>query len=195
VFHARVPDIAEVYVIDVNAGVPRQITHEDPGLAVATWSRDGRFIYASTLVGKGVSYRIPANGGAMVRLWEGDDVLESADGRYIFYTKTNAPGIFRRSLAGDPAKNPEEVIVPDYWRVGQLGGYVPVAGGIYYVSGDAQGKPGPFRYFNYASRKSMDVAPAVPGLGRGFSVSPDRRTMAFAASSEVGGDLLSLELR
>jgi Tol biopolymer transport system component len=195
VFHARVPDVAEVYVVDVNAGVPRQITHENPGPAVATWSRDGRFIYASTLVGKAVSYRIPAGGGPMELLWEGDDVLESPDGKNILYTKTNSPGIFRRSLQSDPVKNPEEVIVPDYWRVGQLGGYVPVPGGIYYVSGDAQGRPGPFRYFDYASHRSMDVAPAVPGLGRGFSVSPDRRTLAFAATSEVGGDLLSLELR
>jgi Tol biopolymer transport system component len=195
VFHARVPDIAEVYVVDVNAGVPKQITHENPGLAVATWSRDGRFIYASTLVGKAVSYRIPAGGGAMQRLWEGDEVLESADGKYILYSKTNSSGLFRRSVEGDPVKNREEVIVPDYWRVAQLGGYVPVAGGIYYVSGDAQGRPSPFRYFDYASRTSIDVAPAVPGLGRGFTVSPDRRTMAFAATSEAGGDLLSLELR
>jgi hypothetical protein len=76
-----------------------------------------------------------------------------------------------------------------------LGGYVPVAGGIYYVSGEAQGRPGPFRYFDYAAHKSIDIAPAVTGLGRGFSVSPDRRTLAFSASSEIRGDLLSLELQ
>jgi Tol biopolymer transport system component/DNA-binding winged helix-turn-helix (wHTH) protein len=195
VFHARVPDVAEVYVVNPDAGVPIQITHENPGLAVATWSRDGRFIYASTLVGQAVSYRIPAGGGPMERLWEGDDVLESVDGKYIFYSKTNSPGIFRRSFEGDPVKNPEELLVPDYWRAGQMGGYVPVAGGIYYVSGDSQGRPGPFRYFDYASRKSIELAPPVPGLGRGFSVSPDRRYIAFPASSDVGGELLSLELR
>ena len=83
----------------------------------------------------------------------------------------------------------------DFWPTNQLGGYAPVPGGVYYVSGDAQGRPGPFRYFSYASRKSVDVAPASIGLGHGFAVSPDQRRILFAASAEVGGNLLSLELR
>jgi Tol biopolymer transport system component len=195
-FHARVPDVAEVYVVDVNQGVPRQITHENPGLALATWSNDGRFLYASTLVGgTGFTYRIPAGGGPMERLWEGAWVRETADGNYVLYWKSHRPGIFRRSLKGDLSKSPEELLIPDFWPNNQLGGYAPVADGIYYVSGDAEGRPGPFRYFAYASHKSIDVAPAAPGLGRGFTVSPDRRRLVFAASPEAGGDLLSLELR
>jgi Tol biopolymer transport system component/DNA-binding winged helix-turn-helix (wHTH) protein len=195
-FHARVPEVAEIYVVDVDRGGARQITHEDPGLALATWSNDQRFIYASTLVGgTGTTYRIPLNGGPIERLWEGALVRETANGKYVLYWKTNAPGIFRRSLEGDLAKNPEQLLVPDFWPLKQLGGYAPVAGGIYYVGGDAQGKPGAFRYFDYASGRSTEVAPAVPGLGRGFTVAPDRRHLAFTASTEIGGDLLSLGLQ
>jgi dipeptidyl aminopeptidase/acylaminoacyl peptidase len=195
-FHARVPDVAEVYVVDVNQGVPQQITHADPGLAVATWSNDGRFLYASTLVGGiGFTYRFAAQGGTIERLWEGGLARESVDGKYILYWKTNAPGIFRRSLAGDLAKNPEELLIPDFWPNNQLGGYAPFSDGVYYVSGDAKGKPGPFRFFDYATRKSIDIAPPAPGLTRGFAVSPDRRQILFAASSKIGGDLLSLELK
>ena len=195
-FHARVPEVAEVYVVGLNQGTARQITHENPGLALATWSHDGRYIYASTLVGgTGVTHRIPAGGGPMERLWEGGLVRESVDGKYLLYWKSHAPGIFRRSLDGDVAKNPEELVVSDFWPNNQLGGYSPVAEGIYYVSGDVQGRAGPFRYFDYASRKSIDVAPAAPGLEKGFTVSPDRRRMVFAASAEIGGDLLSLEVR
>jgi hypothetical protein len=195
-FHARVPDVAEIYVVDLDQGVPKQITHQDPGLALATWSGDGQFIYASTLVGgSATEYRIPLDGGAMERLWAGALAKESIDGKYILYLKSNAPGIYRRALMGDVTKNPEELVVPDFWPQNQLGGYAPVAGGIYYVSGDAQGRPGPFRYFDYATRRSTDVAPAVPGLGRGFAVSPDRRRLAFAASAEVGGTLLSIQLQ
>ena len=195
-FHARVPDVAEVYVVDVNQGTTRQITHENPGMALATWSNDGRFLYASTLVGgTSTSYRFPANGGPIERLWEGGLVRETPDGKYVLYWKTNSVGIFRRSLAGDVVHNPEELLVPDFWPFGQLGGYAPVARGIYYVSSDAGGKPGPFRYFDYASHQSIEIAPALPGLGRGLAVSPDRRHMAYSASSEVGGDLLLLDLR
>jgi Tol biopolymer transport system component/DNA-binding winged helix-turn-helix (wHTH) protein len=195
-FHARLPDVAEVYIVDVNQGVPQQITHADPGLALATWSNDGRILYASTLVGGiGFLHRFPAQGGPIERLWEGSFARESVDGKYIFYWKTNAPGIFRRSLAGDPSKNPEECSIPDFWPNNQLGGYAPFADGVYYVSGDANGRAGPFRFFDYTTRKSMDVAPPAPGLRRGFAVSPDRRRILFAASSQIGGDLLSLELK
>ena len=195
-FHARVPEVAEVYVVDVNQGVPQQITHADPGLALTTWSNDGRFLYASTLVGGiSVTHRVAAQGGPIERLWEGSLARESVDGQYILYWKTNAPGIFRRSLAGDLAKNPEELLIPDFWPNNQLGGYAPFADGIYYVGGDAKGRPGPFRFFDYTTRKSIDVAPPAPGLKRGFAVSPDRRRILFAASSQIGGDLLSLELR
>ena len=195
-FHARVPDVAEVYVVDVKQGVPRQITHENPGLALATWSNDGRFLYASTLLGGiGTTYRFPANGGPMQRLWEGALAKESVDGRYILYWKTNTPGIFRRSLAGDVAKNPEELLVPDFWPLGQIGGYAPVAHGIYYVSANAGGKAGSFRFFDYSTRRSTDVAPPVPGLARGFAVAPDRRHLAFAARAGNGGDLLLLSLQ
>ena len=196
VFHARVPDISEVYVVDASGGVPRQVTHENPGLAVATWSRDGRFIYASTLVGgSAFSYRIPVGGGPAERLWAGDYFQESPDGKYILYTKTDAPGIFRRSLAGDASRNPEEQLVADFRRTNQIGGYAAVPGGIYYVSGNAQGQPSAFRYFDLLSHKSVDIAPAVAGLAQGFTVSPDLRHMAFSASAEVGGNLLALELR
>jgi Tol biopolymer transport system component/DNA-binding winged helix-turn-helix (wHTH) protein len=41
-FHARIPDVAEVYVVALSGGVPRQITHKSPGLALATWSNDGK---------------------------------------------------------------------------------------------------------------------------------------------------------
>jgi Tol biopolymer transport system component/DNA-binding winged helix-turn-helix (wHTH) protein len=194
-FHARVPDIAEVYVVDVKQGAPRQITQANPGLALVTWSRDGKYLYASTLVGgHATEYRFPATGGAMQRLWDCALLKESVDGRYAVYWKPNKAGIFRRSMAGDPAKNPEELIVPDFWPANQLGGYEPVEGGIYYVSADARGKPGPFRYFDYATRKSIDIAPAAPGLGRGIAIAPDRRHIAFAASSAAGGDLLLLKL-
>lgn len=193
-FHARVPDVAEVYVVDVKEGEALQITHENPGLALATWSGDGKYLYASTLVGgKGTTYRFPASGGPIERMWEGALLKESVDGKYVLYWKTNQAGIFRRSLAGDPRKNPEELLIPDFWPMGQLGGYAPVADGVYYVSPDERGRPGPFRFFRYATRKSVEVAPPVLGLGRGLAISPDGRTMAYVAGV-YQGDLFALKL-
>jgi tricorn protease-like protein len=93
-FHARTPDVAEVYVVDVSRGVPQQITHANPGLALATWSSDGRFLYASTLLGGiAVLHRLPSQGGPIERLWEGSWGRESVDGKFILYWKTNRPGM------------------------------------------------------------------------------------------------------
>jgi len=197
-FHARMPAVSEVYVVDVNQGVPQQITHENPGLALATWSNDGQFLYASTLVG-GVSvlHRFASRGGTVERLWEGELARESVDGRYILYWKSNTPGLFRRALKGNQAAiaEKEELLIPDVWPNNQLGGYAPFADGIYYVRSDETGRPGPFRFFDYASLKSIVVAPPAPGLKRGFAVSPNRRRILFPASSQIGGDLLSFELK
>lgn len=194
-FHARLPEVSEVYVVDIRQGEPRQVTHENPGLALATWSNDGKFLYASTLVGgTAVSYRFPAEGGKSERLWVGDLVKGSLDGKYILYRKSNTPGIFRRP-AEDAPKNREELLIRDFWPTHQMGGYAPTAGGIYYVSCDAAGKPGPFRFFDYRSHQSIDVAPAAAGLKSGLTVSPDGRRLLFSASKDAGGDLLSLQLR
>jgi len=83
-FHARVPDVAEVYVVDANQGVPRQITHENPGLALVTWSNNGRFLYASTLVGgRAVTYRMPATGGPIDRRRQARSLLEKQCTRHF----------------------------------------------------------------------------------------------------------------
>src|SRR5262249_33753964 len=133
--------------------------------------------------------------GSIEPLWEGVDVMVSAEGKHVLYWKSDAPGIYRRSLDGDLARNPEELLVADFWPIGQLGGFAPVAGGVYYVSADAHGKPGPFRYFDYRSRKSVEIAPAAPAISPGFSVSPDHRSLLYAAREGVGGDIWSLALR
>jgi tricorn protease-like protein len=92
-FHAWAPNTAEVYVVDLNQGVARQITHQDPGLALATWSDDERYLYASTLLGgTGTTYRFPADGGPAEKLWEGALARDSVDGKYILYWKGSTPG-------------------------------------------------------------------------------------------------------
>jgi hypothetical protein len=100
-------------------------------MALATWSNDGKFLYASTLTGgRGVTYRIrPENGslrsGPMECLWVGGLVRETPDSKYVLYWKTTAPRNFRRSLPGDLSRNPEETLVADFWPTNQLGGYAP----------------------------------------------------------------------
>jgi hypothetical protein len=55
-------------------------------------------------------------------------------------------------------------------------------------------QPGPFRFFDEASRTSRDVAaPAAAAPGPGLTVSPDRRRLVYSARTP-GSDLLLLDL-
>ena len=48
----------------------------------------------------------------MERWFEGKSATETSDGR-VLYIKNDRPGLFARSLAGDPTANPEERLVED----------------------------------------------------------------------------------
>jgi hypothetical protein len=194
-FQANTP-ISHIYVVDVNQGIPRQVALDDQGLNFASWSSDGQFVYASSFTKTGSTIvRAPADGGPEEQLWEGGWQRESPDGARLFYLKRNEPGIYSRSLKGDLARNPEELMVAGYEMSTNRGGYAPVRGGIYYVASNALGQVGPFRFFDESTRTSLDVAPPVRGLGPGFSAAPDRRSLVYTARARDGGNLLLLELR
>ena len=62
-------------------------------------------------------YRVPAESGEkgeseMERWFEGKSATETSDGR-VLYIKDDRPGLFARSLTGDPTANPEERLVED----------------------------------------------------------------------------------
>jgi Tol biopolymer transport system component/DNA-binding winged helix-turn-helix (wHTH) protein len=193
-FHARVPDIAQIYVVDVAAGVPRRLTNSATDLIAPAWSSDGRYLYAAGANVDPRVYRIRVDDGSMEPLFEGRFPFETPDGKRIVYAKGSKFGIFARSLEGDPAKNPEEKLVDDYTPLS--GGFEVFRDGLYYSSFTPLGIPKALRYFDYAQRRAIDIAPAPATLGVGLSVSPDQRHLLYSAIEETSGyDLLMLEFQ
>ncbi|MDR0779819.1 MAG: hypothetical protein LBF16_03865, partial [Pseudomonadales bacterium] len=126
------------------------------------------------------------------RLFRGELAIETTDGSKLLYTKLGEFGIFARSLAGDPAQNPEERLVDDYTPL--LGSIVPVADGFFYLGLTRIGQPRAFRFFDYATRTAKDVAVAAPSVNIGMTVSPDGRELLYAANAiESGTDLMLIE--
>jgi len=188
----------QIYVIDAiqEPAVPRKVTDKMPGCIVPTWSRDGKFLYCSRRIdGEMRLYRVPAGAGAgqteMERWFEGKEARETSDGR-VLYIKDDRPGLFARSLAGDPAANPEERLVADIQ--GPIAYFAPVPEGVYYTGKNSSGAYTGIRFFDYARRKTVDVAPrAITGPLNSLTVSPDHRSLFYTKVSMSEIDLTLIQ--
>lgn len=183
-FFARTDAEPQIYAVDARPeAVPRKLTNEVPGCNIPTWSRDGKFVYCSRRIdGEMRLYRVAAAGAEagqteMERWFEGKEARETSDGR-LLYIKDDRPGLFTRSLAGDPTANPEERLVEDI--KGPIAYFAPVAQGVYYTGQDALGHYAALRFFDYARRQKVDLAPRViTGDVNSLTVSPDGHTLLY----------------
>jgi len=83
----------DVWIIDAEGGVPRQLTFEPSDDGTPSWSRDGRWIYFhSDRSGSSQVWRMPAQGGeaSQVTRNRGFYGRESWDGKTLYYTKSQS---------------------------------------------------------------------------------------------------------
>ena len=187
-FSARVEsDEPQIHVIDATQDqpVPRQATHEVPGCNIPSWSHDGKTLYCSRRIGGGahlILFRVPAESpetgeSQMERWFEGKSASETSDGRVLFI-RNDQWGLFARSLAGDPTANLDQRLVNDI--IGPTAYYAPVAEGIYYTAQNSFKEYVALRFFDYASRKTVDIATrATTGRVNSLTVSPDGRSLVY----------------
>lgn len=193
VFHARLPDEGEIYTVRLQDGFTRQITHDVPGFADASFSHDGATVYMIRDPIRGsLLYRVPLSSLALQPLWHGCCALEAPGRGLLLYANFDHKGIFARSLSGDPTHNPETQLIDDYMP--PLGRFAPVDDGIYYTACTSMGKPRAFRFYAFASRQSVDIAPTPPNYYGDISVSPDRTRLAYTTEAKGNQDLVQLDL-
>jgi len=201
-FFARMGAEPQIYVIDATEAqpVPRQITHDVPGCNIPSWSRSGEFVYCSRRIGGSEMhlFRVPAesagkNEHEMERWFEGKSATETSDGR-VLYIKNDRPGLFARSLAGDPRANSEERLVEDVR--GPIGYFAPVSQGVYYTGQDEQGRYTGLRFFDYAQRRSVQVAPrSLTGPVNSLTVTPDGSRLVYTRNPKDGIDLALIQFQ
>jgi Tol biopolymer transport system component/DNA-binding winged helix-turn-helix (wHTH) protein len=193
-FHARVPSEPQIYVLDVAGGIPHQVTTGVPGSGAPSWSSDGKSLYVTKMVpGHWLVHKVPAAGGKEEPLFAGEGAFPIAvPGRgLLLYAKMNHFGIFARALNTGSASQTEERLVEDY--VPPYGGIYPVEDGIYYAGFTTSGIARAFRFYSFATKKSVDVAPSPTAIELGLSISPDRRSLVYSASVDGNADLIMLE--
>jgi Tol biopolymer transport system component/DNA-binding winged helix-turn-helix (wHTH) protein len=187
-FHGATADEGrQIYIVPADGGVPRSLTSG----CCAEWSLDGRHLYVTEIDDVPKITQVDIADGSRKRLFDGDLPYLTADGSSLVYAKVKEPGLFRRSIIGDPARNPEEKLVEDY--VPPLGGIAMAAEGFYYVGHTPSGVPRALRFYDYSTGSAHDAAVLPMRTSQGLSLSADGRTLLYSASADSGSDLVVLE--
>jgi hypothetical protein len=180
-FDARVEDHALIYVVDVEGRNLHAITHGDSDNVVPSWSRDGRSIYfASPRTGSRQIWKHSLEDRSERRLTEhgGFDPLESYDGRTIYYSKFDEPGIWSMPASGGS----ESPVVTGKPQVSYWGHWAVTESGLYLLDVNAEPRP-TIEFYSFATRRitpvlSLEEKPSdwQPSL----SASRDGRTIFYS---------------
>jgi serine/threonine protein kinase/Tol biopolymer transport system component len=179
-----------LFVIPASGGTPRRLTLSTTAKEIGgTWSRDRKSIYfTSDQSGRFEIWRSKGPGADPVQVTTagGQHPFESSDGRYVYYAKRDAGGIFRKRVNGGP-ENKVLAINPEDW-----GNWVLASQGIYYVSGDR--KAGLY-YFNLHSGQTTLVQKLgwVPAGEQSVSLSPDNRYFFYTQIDDYRRRIMSFE--
>ena len=176
----------DIYVVNASGGMPRRITFEPSDENVPSWSRDGKWIYCSSnRTGRTEIWRVPFAGGSPERLRADGNGQESADGKTLFYIKSDRSPLFAKPLSGGP----ETQVLP----LVAFNAFVPVEDGIYYIGQQGEDRKYPLEFFQFSSNTSRLLAKIEGALDTGFSVSPDRRSILFSKRASNGENLMMIE--
>jgi Tol biopolymer transport system component/DNA-binding winged helix-turn-helix (wHTH) protein len=152
-YDARPEGHSHIFVVPANGGPSRELTTGNSNDILPRWSADGKFIYfASNRSGSWQSWKVALDGGQPRQVTSNDGYLamESPDGQWIYYTRSNQPGVWRMPVNGG---NETRVLPqpPDgFW------GYWAVTGrGIYFL--DASQPVWRIQLYDPATRKTSLV--------------------------------------
>jgi Tol biopolymer transport system component/DNA-binding winged helix-turn-helix (wHTH) protein len=180
---------SEIYLVEVPGGVPHLFpTIPGSDNLSPSWSRDGKWIYFASKSG-GEAFQVwkaPFAGGAPIRLTKhgGISPVESFDGRYLYYSKYERPGIWRIPLedAGDESQVLSDVDPgswPD-WALSREGIYF-----LKFVKFHAD-----LAFFDFAQNKTRTLWPLEKGIGWGLTLSADGRSLVYVQDQFAESNLM-----
>ena len=167
----------DVYVLEVADGRPRRlVTFPEGDNGAPNWSRDGKWIYfySSHEEGPLQLWKVPFQGGLPVRVTRNGGVYaaESHDGRFVYFSKMEQPGIWRISLDG--GKEQRILDQPEGWR---WYNWALAPGGIYFVS-QVDDEKSKIEFFEFATRRRTLIDTADK-LGFGLALAPDGKSLLY----------------
>jgi Tol biopolymer transport system component len=172
VFSARAPARADLYVISAEGGVPERLTSEATDAVAPSWSRDGRSVYFASRreAGTWQIWRLELTEKRLTKVTSagGYAARESPDGRWLFFSRADAPGIWRQNLSGGPADRATDRLAPEDWANWEAG-----ARGLYFRELCARHEGPAVAFLAYGTSVPVDLAPLSEQGWPGFAVSAD----------------------
>ena len=188
--------VFDVFVVRSAGGAPRRFTTDRARDFGPSWSKDGKWIYfGSDRGGKEQVWKMPTAGGEALQITRhgGGRARESADGQWLYYTKSEGEGgIWRMPVQGG-LEEPVLDGLPSgaysrYWAL--------VENGIYYLNtrnADRQS----VEFFSFSTRRVrrfFDLPEAAgPDWSPSFSVSPDERTLLTVFVGQYESDIMLVD--
>jgi Tol biopolymer transport system component/DNA-binding winged helix-turn-helix (wHTH) protein len=192
VFSARVPARADLYLVSTEGGVPERLTAEKDDAVAPNWSRDGRSVYFASR----------RNGGAW-RIWRldlesrrmtavtgtgGYAAQESPDAKWIFFSRADAPGIWKQSRSGGPVERITDRLAPEDWANWQAS-----ERGIYFRELRPPHEGPAVAFLAYGSSAPVDLAPLSEQGWSGLSVSGDGQWIVYPRIDRHACDIRLIE--
>jgi hypothetical protein len=109
----------------------------------------------------------------------------SADGTTRFHSKSYFGPIFSMPLAGGE----EHLLIPET----DYKAWFLAADGIYYIGRENKQGEHPLSFYSFSSRSSRVLTTFKGRVVQGLTVSPDGKSILFAASAASGSDLMLIE--
>ncbi len=195
VFHSERGGRFDLWTVADDGAPPRRLTgppgdHREPSV-----SRDGQAVYfASDRSGDWQVWRMPSGGGpaAQVTRRGGYRAGESPDGRWLYHTRWDEPGLWRRPLRQGVLGEPEERVLDDEVDARDRSDWAVTAEGVYFVGsgddGDHLALWSPARR-EIVRRTPLAGAPVRPSL----ALTPDGHGAVLAELHRVVSDLILAE--
>jgi Tol biopolymer transport system component len=130
-FDARPVGHSHIYIVPAGGGTSKEITFGDANDILPRWSADGHSIYfSSNCSGQWQIWKVAADGGdpKAIAANSGFVASESLDGKWIYFTKNDEPGIWRVSSSGGT-----ETRILNQPRSGYWGYWCVTPRGLYYL--------------------------------------------------------------
>jgi Tol biopolymer transport system component/DNA-binding winged helix-turn-helix (wHTH) protein len=191
VFDSRAGGHSHIYVVPLNGGTPRAVTEGSANDIVPSWSRDGKWLYfGSNRSGVWQIWRTPVLGGEPQQVTSGGGFVgvESTDGKWVFYTKSDTPGLWKIPVSGGP-----EVKVLDQPPVGFWGYWSLTANKLYFLN-SSDGKWAIDALDLKTNRtERIHAVERVPPPFSGLSVSADGKALLHTDLTELGSHITLVE--
>ncbi|HEY2822343.1 MAG TPA: winged helix-turn-helix domain-containing protein [Candidatus Acidoferrum sp.] len=178
-FEFRPKEHSEIYLLEIGNGIPRILTTL-PGAdnGGPNWSRDGQWIYFYSDRGGGPFqlWKIRQEGGTPVQVTRNGGVFatESDDGRFLYYSKFEVPGLWKAPLAGG-----DEIRILDQPRGEYWSNWVLVHDGIYFLDQPQKKATAAVAFLEFATGRKMPIA-QVGSACCGLTLSPDGTSVFYA---------------